>query len=122
MLSFIESPAAGAVTFSNRDLRGDYAFAAQSCCVVGRFSADGAGLIVGYHTPAGGNDVHHERSECTYAVNPDGTGTMTCNTEKLDGPDAGSMSFGGTSDFILVDRGREIFAINTNEEERWKGS
>jgi hypothetical protein len=92
--------------FRNRDLGGDYAFAAVQCCIIGRFTADGAGNLVGTHTLAGGNDVHHESLECTYSVNPDGTGAMTCDTEKLDGPDAGSTAT-GTFDFVLADGGRE---------------
>jgi hypothetical protein len=100
--------------FRNSDLRGDYAFAGVNCCVLGQFTADGAGGITGTLTLAGGKDVHHESLTCTYSVNPNGTGTMTCDTQKLDGPDKGSTSTGGTSDIVLADGGREMFGINTD--------
>jgi hypothetical protein len=101
-------------SFDNRDLRGNYAFAAAHCCVIGRFNADGAGNMTGSHTLAGGNDVHHESLSCTYEVFANGTGEMTCTTVKLDGPDVGSSAT-GTNDFVLADGGNELFSIDTNQ-------
>jgi hypothetical protein len=100
--------------FDNRNLRGNYAFAGVQCCVLGQFNADGVGNITGSHTLAGGNDVHHESLSCTYEVFPNGTGTMTCTTVKLDGPDVGSSAT-GTNDFVLADGGGELFSIDTNQ-------
>jgi len=104
-------------TFNNGNLKGDYAFAASAWPdggVAGRLTADGAGNITnGFLTLAGGGDVHHESLNCTYAVFPDGTGTMTCHTMKLDGPGMGDTA-SGTSDLVLVDGGKEFYGIDTN--------
>jgi hypothetical protein len=100
-----------AVGFSNRHLRGDYAFTAQTCCVLGRFTADGAGHFSGSLTLAGGGDVHHESMDCDYNVAPDGTGTMNCTTVKLDGPGIGDTAT-GTNEFVLLNRGEEVFVMN----------
>src|SRR4029079_7978993 len=75
--------------FSNHDFRGNYGFGAQSCCVMGQLSADGAGHATGVLTLAGGGDVHHESLNCTYNIIADGRGTMNCTTVKLDGPGIG---------------------------------
>lgn len=105
------SPSTAVGTFTNRHLRGDYAFTSQTCCVLGRFTADGAGHFSGSLTLAGGGDVHHESIDCDYNVSPDGAGTMNCSTVKLDGPGIGDSST-GTNEFVLLNGGQEVFVMN----------
>jgi hypothetical protein len=96
--------------------KGRYAFTAagfitnkalthEPFAVVGHFKADGKGNITGSQTRNFNGTVVHETYTETYTVNPDCTGSSTKTT---------STKIKTTWDFVIVDHGKTIFAIETD--------
>jgi hypothetical protein len=91
---------------SNATYQGDYAFTniGQTQVIVGIYTADGNGNIVGSQTRDNGSAIRETYTE-TYTVNPDCTGS----TEKL-------TSSGNTLhyDFVINQHGDKIRSIQTD--------
>ncbi len=99
---------------SNADYQGDYAFTETgvarqqtlNIAIVGRFTADGNGNIVGSQTQALGLDIFHQTYTETYTVNPDCTGS----SEKLIDGGEFTLHF----DFVINRHGDKIRSIQTD--------
>jgi len=102
--------------FKDRDLKGQYGFSfdgtvgGMPVAAIGALQADGDGniakgvriLSIGGTTPV----VLTHTFTCTYAVNPDGTGSANCLV----------IETGGTERFafVLVNNGRELAFVGTD--------
>lgn len=97
---------------SNASYQGDYGFTLNgsspggSVSIVGRFTADGDGHIVGGQTRVNAGVIVRETYTETYTVNPDCTGS---STKVLD---SGGVN---TFDFVIVQNGK-IRSIGTRGE------
>jgi uncharacterized membrane protein HdeD (DUF308 family) len=104
--------AAAAPPFNDRSLRGAYGFISSGTLfgdpgiAVGRASFDGEGtctLTITVNIAAAGGTGPVVATPCTYAVQPDGTGTLTVAIPGL-------STF--TIAFVLVDNGQEVHTIS----------
>jgi hypothetical protein len=100
--------------FSVKDVDGPTAFdfdgfaGPSPAAAVGRFVADGHGNITdGVRTLVIGGVTFHQTFECTYTVNPNGTGTATCTVM------TGTAESVETFDFVIVEKKKEAFFTST---------
>jgi hypothetical protein len=113
--TLLTAPAWADEGFTNRDFKGDYAFhldgvltsATGSAVVtaydaaIGRFTADGAGNITqGTRSVSANGTIVDETFTCTYNVNPNGRGKVTCNF---------SVFGAATLEIVLGDDGNEFY-------------
>lgn len=109
--------AADGGSFSVRDVDGPTAFAFDGFVTVGavfapaastgRFVADGRGHITdGVRTLVIGGTATRQTFECTYTVNPDGTGSAVCQV-------TGGPVPVETFDFVIVERKQRAFFTGT---------
>jgi hypothetical protein len=114
-LACLVGSVAEAAEFSVRDVDGPMAFAFDGfatvgtstvpAAAVGRFVADGRGDITdGVRTLVVGGTTLHQTFVCTYTVNPDGTGSASCEVTP-GGPE--------TFDFVIVKKKQEAFFTAT---------
>lgn len=112
------SPALAAKPFSEKDVRGAYAFSFRGEIVgigpvaaSGRMFADGKGNITeAVRTISVQGVPLTETFTCTLAVNADGTGSAVC---PLDTPAPGFLPV-ETFDFVLEDKGRSFRFVGTS--------
>jgi hypothetical protein len=111
--TLLMTPAWADEGFTNRDFKGDYAFHLDGVltspgpvvtaydAAIGRFTADGAGNITqGTRSVSANGTIVEETFTCTYNVNPDGTGKVTCNF---------SVFGASTLAIVLRDDGEEFY-------------
>ena len=111
------SPANAAKTFSEKDIRGAYAFSFQGEIVgvgpvaaTGRMRADGEGNIPEAVRTISVNGVPQtETFSCALTVDANGTGSAVC---PLDNPAPGFPPV-ETFDFVLEDKGRAFRFVGT---------
>jgi hypothetical protein len=103
---------ADAPPFHDRSLRGAYGFISSGTLfgdpgiAVGRTTFDGEGtctLAITVNIAAAGGTGPIVATSCTYAVQPDGTGTLTVAI-----PGLGTFTIA----FVLVDNGQELHTIS----------
>jgi hypothetical protein len=100
--------------FTDADVRGAYAFSFQGTAggapvaAVGVIAANGKGRVTrGARTINLGGTTARQTFTCTYAVNPDGTGSATCPVSAPPRPTT------ETFDFVLEDGGRRFELLGT---------
>lgn len=113
--------AADGESFSVRDVDGPTAFAFDGfvnvgtpaapvfapAAAIGRFVADGRGhLRDGVRTLVIAGATTHQTFECTYTVNPNGTGSAVCDV-------VGGPAPQETFDFVIVERKQRAFFTGT---------
>ncbi len=106
-----------AETCSIASYRGDYAFTetgavinlppvpAGPLAIVGKFTADGQGNVIGAQTRSSNGVIFRETYTETYTVNPDCTGSSTKVTSS-----GITLHF----DFVILHHGKEIRSIQTD--------
>ena len=114
---FEMSPAFAAKEFSEKDVRGAYAFSFQGEIVgvgpvaaTGRMLADGNGNIAEAARTLSINGVPQtETFTCTLSIHPNGTGAAVC---PLDNPVPGFPAI-ETFDFVIENNGRSFRFVGT---------
>jgi hypothetical protein len=98
--------------FSNESLHGAYGFSSSGTLfgdpgiAVGRTTFDGQGLctlVIRVNIAAAGGTEPIDATSCTYAVQPDGTGTLPVVI-----PGLGTFTLA----FVIVDHGQEVHTIS----------
>jgi hypothetical protein len=100
--------------FTNASIRGTYGYLGQAfadnfrpAAAIGLITFDGKGSLVGFYKANDGGTLSGKVTyKGTYTVDSDGTGHLVTNFDR-----GGSDS----NDFVIVDRGRELFVYNTLE-------
>jgi hypothetical protein len=114
LMGGMTAAAADAPSFSNRSLQGAYGVIAsgtldgQSAIAVARYTFDGTGncsLVATVNIAAAGGQGPITATSCTYAVQPDGTGTLS-----VDLPSLGLFNLA----FVIVKNGTEVYMITVD--------
>ena len=116
--TLLAAPAWADEGFTNRDLKGNYAFhldgvltspgapvVAAYNAAVGRLTADGAGAITkGARSVSANGAIFEETFTCAYNISADGTGKANCNF---------SVFGAATLDIVLLDNDEFYFNVTS---------